>query len=88
MKKLYRFCWDCGRQGSVKGLFISDEKTLKNNIGKNVYLGEILGKHSDIFGTLDKEDIEEISQDQDFINKFESIIGKSFGHNPLANISE
>lgn len=88
MKKLYRFYWDCGRQGHVKSLFVSDDETIKSNIGKNIYLGEILGKHSEIYGTFDEGDIKELSQDQDFIKKFESIIGKSFGHNPLSNINE
>jgi hypothetical protein len=88
MKKLYKFYWDCGRQGDISGLFISDDKTISDNIGKNVYFGEVLGKHSEIFGYLEPKDLEEISQDQEFIKSFESIVGKSFGYNPLANINE
>ena len=88
MKKLYKFYWGCGSQGDIEGLFISNDKTVEKTIGKEISFGEILGKYSDIFGTLDKEDIEEISEDQEFIKKFESIVGKSFGHNPLSNINE
>lgn len=88
MKKLYKFYWDCGRQGYLAGLFISDDKTIKENLGKNLDFGSALGKHSEIYGTFDEGDIKELSSDQDFINKFESIVGKSFGHNPLSNINE
>lgn len=88
MRKIYKFYWDFGSQGEVSGIFISDDKTIKENLGKIVSFGDCLGKHSDISGELNQEDIEEISEDQDFINKFEAIIGKSFGHNPLTNINE
>lgn len=88
IKKLYKFYWNCHRMGSVKGLFVSTDEIINKNLGKQVYLGEILGKHSEIFGNLEKEDITEVSADQDFINKFELIVGKSFGHNPLDYISE
>jgi hypothetical protein len=88
MKKLYKFYWDCGRQGSVGGIFISNEKTISAALGKNCYLGEVLGKHSEIYGTLDEKDLTVLTDDQDFIEKFEKYIGKSTGHNPLNYISE
>ena len=73
--------------GSVEGVFVSDEETVKSGIGKNVYFGEILGKHSEVHGTLDEGDLEVLSEDQDFINKFEEIVG-STGYNPLEYINE
>lgn len=87
MKKLYRFDWDCGRQGSVSGLFVSDEDTVLKAIGKDCYLGEILGKHSEIGGTLDEADIIILTDDQDFIKQFEEIV-KGIGYNPLEYIRE
>lgn len=82
MKKLYRFFWDCGRMGNLHGLFVSEESEVKKIQGKEVYFGEVLGKHSCIYGTIGADDIKEIDADEDFIRKFEKLIG-SIGHNPL-----
>jgi len=90
MKKLYSFYWDYGRMGGVEGLFIADESKVKKAIGKHVYFGEILGKHSEVDGKLESGDLEVKSDDQEFIKKFEEIMGKNFssGHNPLDYLEE
>jgi len=87
MKKLYHFKWDCYRQGEVEGLFVEDEETITKNIGKDVIFGEILGKHSDVFGTLGMEDLEVIDVSESFINEFQEKIG-SFGYNPIEYIED
>lgn len=88
MKKIYNFHWDCGRQGDVVSLFIANEKDVEAAMGKNIEFGEILGKHSDVSGTLEERDISVRTDDQDFIKKFEEIMGTGTisGHNPLENI--
>lgn len=85
MKGIYEFYWDVGRMGSVSGTFIADSDMIDKAIGKQVYFGEILGKHSEVYGTLDEWDLELKTQDQDFINKFEEIMGEGYstGYNPL-----
>lgn len=90
MKGIYEFYWDCGRQGCVNGLFIADKSYVESCIGKSVYFGEILGKHSDIYGTLDEADLESKTDDQEFINKFIEIMGDGTisGYNPLEYIEE
>lgn len=87
MKKLYRFNWDCGRQGSVEGVFAAEDFEVEKAIGKMVYLGEILGKHSEIYDELGKDDLEVLTENQDFINEFESIVGDC-GYNPLTYIRD
>ena len=87
MKRLYKFYWDCGRQGHVSGIFIADKEEVKKNLGKQVYLGECLGKHSEIYGDLDEDDLTILSDDQDFIKKFEELKCES-GYNPLKYINE
>lgn len=82
MRILYKFEWDCGRQGTLEGVFISTSEEINKIIGKEIYFGEVLGKHSEVFGTIEKEEIEELTDDQDFIDKFEILIG-SIGYNPL-----
>lgn len=84
MKKLYKFYWDCERQGEVEGIFIADETELENAIGKSVYFGEILGKHSEVYGVLEKEDIEEMKVSKNTLEELEKILGNSIsGYNPL-----
>lgn len=90
MKKLYEFCWDVRRGGTVEGLFIADEEDIKNNIGSDVYFGEILGKHSEIYGTLDEEDLTVLSEDQEKIEWLEGLMkGTTIsGYNPLVYIED
>ena len=87
MKALYKFHWDCGRMGYVRGTFIEEKSEVEKAIGSRVYFGEILGKHSQIYGDLKKEDLEEITTDHDFISKFEELELES-GYNPLDYIEE
>jgi hypothetical protein len=90
MKVLASFEWDCGRMGVVEGLFITDEDSLAKAYGKEVYFGEILGKHSDISGAFHGDSITIKSKDQDFIDKLESVIGSKniSGYNPLDYIEQ
>lgn len=86
-KLLYKFYWDVGRMGEVESFFIADPNAVKKAIGRQVYFGEILGKHSEVEGELEEADFEAISDDQEFIAKFEKIIGET-GYNPLDCLSE
>jgi hypothetical protein len=74
--------------GEVTGLFVADEKDVEKAIGSSVYFGEILGKHSEIYGTLEEKDVVVKSDDQDFITKFVAIVGNRVGYNPLDYIRE
>ena len=88
MLNLYSFYWDCGRSGEVNGLFIAEPNAVENAIGKEVYFGEILGKHSDVYGTIEKVDIELISDDQEKVNWLLDLLGKNVsGYNPLNYIA-
>lgn len=91
MKAIYQFTWDCGRQGHVEGLFIAEKSEVEEVIGSSIYFGEILGKHSEIYGTLDEGDLIIKTEDQDFICKFEELMGITdtiSGYNPLHYIEE
>jgi hypothetical protein len=81
MKVIASFYWDCGRMGSVESIFVCDKEKLDAAIGKEVYFGEILGKHSEIFGKLEANEFKIKSEDQEFI----AIMGDGTisGHNPL-----
>jgi hypothetical protein len=88
--KLWKFFWDCYRGGSLEGIFIASSDDVNKAIGKVIYFGEVLGKHSEISGTLDKEDVTVVTDDQDFISKAEVIFGSKniSGYNPLDYTNE
>lgn len=90
MKVLAQFFWDCGRSGAIDGLFIADKSNIEKAIGKHVYLGEVLGKHSEVQGDIDSGDITIISEDpivvELLLNLFED--GTISGFNPLDYIEE
>jgi len=87
---IYRFYWDCKRMGDLEGVFIAKKSKVKKTIGKQLYFGEVLGKHSEISGTLDEEDLTILSDDQDFIQQCIKVFGPGTisGYNPLSYISD
>ena len=81
---LIQFHWDCGRSGHVEGLFVSTPKALLEGIGQHVYFGEILGKHSDVYGRLEAGDLKLVTDDAELISKLVGYLGRSVsGYNPL-----
>lgn len=86
-KVLVKFFWDCGRSGDLEGLFSIEKEKLEKSYGTHVYFGEVLGKHSEVYGDLSKEDFVIVSEDSDFIEKYDQIIGSS-GYNPFDYIEE
>lgn len=85
MKGIYEFCWPMRRSADIEGTFIADSEDVAKITGKYVYFGEIAGKHSEVYGNIDPGDITLRTDDQDFIDKFEEIMGEgwSTGINPL-----
>lgn len=82
-RKLWNFCWEYRRGGSVDGIFKATQEEIDNAIGKHVYFGEILGKHSEVCGNLEMDDLELISDDPlTVLNSDES------GWNPLEYIDD
>lgn len=87
MKNLYKLEVDCGRMGYLEGLFIAEEEDIKKIMGKQIYFGEVLGKHSEISAEMDNDCLSALTNDQDFISKFEEFHCAS-GYNPLDYIDE
>lgn len=81
MKTLYKFNWST-RDGEVTGLFVKESAEVDAAMGRPVGFGEILGKHSDVNGQLDFEDLTVLSSDPAFIEQFEKIVGE-VGYNPF-----
>lgn len=89
MLNLYSFYVDCGRMGSLDGLFIATQEQIDNAFGKHMYFGEVLGKHSEVQGELEASEIELISSDQDKVLWLYELLGSDVsGFNPLSYISD
>lgn len=86
-KGVYRFYWDCGRNGDLNGIFSADKSDVEKVIGCRIDFGEVLGKHSEVYGTIDPEDIFLITEDPVAVNIFD-LHGFESGYNPLNYISD
>ena len=82
-QNVYSFYWDCGRQGEVEGVFKATQDEVDRAIGCSVYFGEILGKHSEVYGTIDDGEIELISDDPSVVINYQES-----GYNPLDYIDD
>lgn len=91
MKGIYNFYWCCD-YGEIDSIFCADKEEVENLIGKTVNFGAALGKHSEVYGEVEEEDIELIvdETDSEFYNKLygamESITW--VGRNPLQYVRE
>jgi hypothetical protein len=87
MRGLYKFHWDCGRQGDLRGIFTAEAEEAADLIGKEVYFGEVLGKHSEIYGVVEKDELTLLTEDQSFVAKFDEF-GCASGFNPIVTYRE
>jgi len=76
MLKLFVFHADWGRMGTVESVFMGSEEDVAKMYGKTVYLGDILGKHSDVSVDIDEDSFEVHKIDEATI----AILLKIFGH--------
>ncbi|MCY8810581.1 hypothetical protein P8907_20900 [Bacillus atrophaeus] len=84
MKYLYRFFWDCGRSGYLEGLFAATEEDVNSAIGEDIYFGEVLGKHSEVYGVLEEGDIEKLNISPEAVAEVSKFLGSKWsGFNPL-----
>jgi hypothetical protein len=83
MRGIYHFFWDYGRMGEVTGVFVAEDSDVKSATGKKVYFGEILGKHSEVHGFIKPNDIQLLTDNQDFIDLAEQYGLVPTGYNPL-----
>ena len=67
---VYKLNFDCGRQGKLEGLFIAKKDHAKWLIENEfeVYFGEVLGKHSEVYGSIDENEIAFVSDDLNVID--------------------
>lgn len=81
---VYKFYADCGRQGDLQGLFIAKKEHVKYLIESKieVYFGEVLGKHSEVYGPIEEHEITFVSDSQEVIDIIKKFNLES-GYNPF-----
>jgi hypothetical protein len=81
---LWSFDWDCGRSGSLEGLFVATEEEVNDVIGKYCSFGEVLGKHSDVYGNIEAGDITKMNVSPEAVEEVSKVLGTDWsGFNPL-----
>lgn len=84
-RNLYRFAWDF-RGGRVEGVFAATAEEVAAAIGREAYFGEVLGKHSEVGGSIGVDDISLVTDDQPFVTKAVELGVVPFGLNPLTHL--
>lgn len=83
-KGIYRLYYNCGRMGELTGIFIANKEYVKvlleNKI--QVYWGEVLGKHSEVYGSLDESEITLVSDSPEAIKVIQDLRLEN-GYNPF-----
>ena len=76
--------------GELEGTFLASPEDVAEAMGKTIYFGEVLGKHSDIYGELEESDIELITDDQKVIELLTGKIGNALftGYDPIEQYIE
>jgi len=66
---VFKMTFDCGRSGELEGVFIESKAKVKYLIDKGikVYFGEVLGKHSEVYGSITESEIELVSDEPEAI---------------------
>lgn len=70
--------------GSLEGVFVAEKEHVKylTESGIKVYFGEVLGKHSEVYGPIESGDITMITDDDKVIS-FIQEHGLSSGYDPF-----
>lgn len=83
-KYLYEFCWSYGRGGCVEGLIVATEEEIKDAVGEYVNFGEVLGKHSEVYGYLKEKDFTKLDVSPEAVEEVSKHLGNHWsGYNPL-----
>ena len=81
---IYKFNVDCGRQGELDGVFVATDEDIEILVdnGIEVYFGEVLGKHSEVYGKIEYDEVEFVTDDKKVVDLFIEH-GLSTGYSPF-----
>lgn len=87
MKGIYKYYQDFGRMGYLSGVFVATADEIEDIIGKEIYFGEVLGKHSEVASTMKEEYFTLVTTNEEFVKMFEDY-DLSTGTNPFDDYNE
>ncbi len=81
---VYKFHADMGRSGELEGVFVAKKSHVKILIDSEmeIYFGEVLGKHSEVYGKIEKKELKMVSDSEEVINVIRNH-ELSSGYNPF-----
>lgn len=80
---LYQFNWYFRRGGHVEGLIVATEDEIDSLEGQYVYFGEIMGKHSEVYGNLKENDFTKLNVSTDAVAEVSKYLGSCWsGYDP------
>ena len=82
MKGVYKLNIDCGRNGTLEGLFIAESQHVRKIIGTDLHFGEALGRHSAVIIKLEESQVKLITEDPKIVSVVEKYNLES-GYNPF-----
>src|SRR5690554_78595 len=88
-KYLWSFHCDYGRMGDLYGLIVATESEIDGLDGVSVHFGEILGKHSEVYGELERSDFTKKDVDSESVTKLHAVLGDCWsGYDPRQYLAE
>ena len=90
---LWRFKLDWGRRGMIDSVFVASNEDVDEVIGKEAWFGSVLGKHSEVYCTLEIDMFTRLTRklpDEEAVVDFHRrCFGREgIGYNPLQYIEE
>jgi hypothetical protein len=84
---VYRYSESFGRMGDLSGVFVAEAADVAAAMGKEAYLGEVLGKHSEVTATIDEDTVTLVTVDSLAVEVVRSL-GLSTGTNPIQALAD
>lgn len=87
--KLWTWYIDCGRMGELNGAFFATDEQLERVLGYEVYLDDVLGKHSEITVTLESDQFTALEISKQSVAVITEKLGTTLsGINPIESAEE
>ena len=89
MEAIFKLEFDCGRMGSLSGIFVANTEDVKKLVEskREIYFGEVLGKHSEVYGSINENELILVTDEPEALAIFKKYKLHS-GHNPFDYIHE
>ena len=81
---VFKLYIDCGRNGELEGVFVAPQEYVDILVDEEieVYWGEVLGKHSEVYGSIEDDEIEFITNEEVAVSVIDNY-GLASGFNPF-----